>query len=86
MGQYSYLNSTILVSNGGFEKADKITTENLKYTLLSKGLNFNSHAKYFERIAYVLKGKVSEIPQELFSGMLLRFHYFLKAIYFQISR
>ena len=49
LGQYSYLNSTILVSNGGFEKADKITTENLKYTLLSKGLNFNSHAKYFER-------------------------------------
>ena len=70
LGQYSYLNSTILVSNGGFEKADKITTENLKYTLLSKGLNFNSHAKYFERSPYVLKGKVSEIPQELFSDAI----------------
>ena len=66
LGQYSYLNGIILIGNGGFEKADKITTENLKYTLLSKGLNFNSHAKYFERSPYVLKGKVSEIPQELF--------------------
>lgn len=71
LGQYSYLNSTILVSNGGFEKADKITTENLKYTLLSKGLNFNTHHQYFERNDYVLKGKISEIPQELFRDAIV---------------
>lgn len=70
LGQYSYLNSTILISNGGFEKADKITAENLKYCLLSKGLNFNSHAKYFERSPYVLKGKINEIPQELFNDAI----------------
>lgn len=70
LGQYSYLNSTIKISNGGFEKADKITTENLKYCLLSKGLNFNTHHKYFEMNDYVLKGKVKEIPQELFNDAI----------------
>ncbi|WP_270984714.1 hypothetical protein [Campylobacter upsaliensis] len=71
LGQYSYLSNVLVVSNGGFEKADKITTENLKYCLLSKGLNFNTHAKYFELNPYALKGKISEIPQELFNDSIM---------------
>lgn len=67
LGQYSYLNGIILIGNGGFKKPNKVTTENLQYCLLSKGLNFNTDAKYFERNDYVLKGEVNEIPQELFN-------------------
>ena len=70
LGQYSYLSNVLVVSNGGFEKSNKITTENLKYCLLSKGINFNDHAKYFERSPYVLKGKTNEMPQELVSDSI----------------
>lgn len=71
LGQYSYLSNVLVVSNGGFEKPNKITTENLKYALLSKGLNFNTHAKYFEYNKYVLKGTINEISQELFSDSVM---------------
>ncbi|MFQ6342800.1 hypothetical protein [Campylobacter sp. VTCC 70190] len=77
LGQYSYLSNVLVVSNGGFEKNNKITTENLKYALLSKGLNFNDHAKYFERSPYVLKGKISEISQKLL-GDCITFSLFFK--------
>lgn len=77
LGQYSYLNSIILISNGGFEKPNKITTENLKYCLLSKGLNFNSHNKYFEMNYHTLKGKISEIPQELFNDAIMFSFFYL---------
>lgn len=70
LGQYSHLLSTIVISNGGLEKNDKITTQNLKYCLLSKGINFNTHHKYFEFNDYVLKGKVKKIPQELFNDSI----------------
>ena len=43
----------------------QITTENLKYCLLSKGINFNSHAKYFEWNYLVYKGVVEDINEEL---------------------
>lgn len=70
LGNYSYLNGIILIGNGGFNSGNRVTTENLKYTLLSKGLNFNTHAKYFELNDHTLKGKVSEIPQELFNDAI----------------
>ncbi len=70
LGNYSYLNNTINLTNKPSKNQTPITTENLQYCLLSKGLNFNDHDKYFERNLYVLKGKVSEIPQELFKDSI----------------
>ncbi|WDL71841.1 hypothetical protein [Helicobacter winghamensis] len=70
LGNYSYLNSTIKIGNGGFNSGNRVTTENLKYALLSKGLNFNTHHKYFELNDHTLKGTINEIPQELFSDAI----------------
>ena len=70
LGNYSYLNNTINLTNKPSKNQTPITTENLQYCLLSKGLNFNDHDKYFERNLYVLKGKVSEISQELFNDSI----------------
>lgn len=70
LGNYSYLSSTINLTNKPSKNQTPITTENLQYCLLSKGLNFNTHHQYFERNDYVLKGKISEIPQELFNDSI----------------
>ena len=70
LGQYSYLKNAINLTNKPSKNQTPITTENLQYCLLSKGLNFNTHHQYFERNIYALKGKVSEIPQELFNDSI----------------
>lgn len=66
LGNYSYLKGSINLTNKPSSNQTSITTENLQYCLLSKGLIFNTHNHYFERNQYVLKGEISEIPQELF--------------------
>lgn len=71
IGQWCYLAQVLVVSNGGKEKNSKITTNNLKYCLLSKGMCFNSHAKYFERNKYVFRGTVEEIPNELLTDSIM---------------
>lgn len=81
LGQYSYLNSVLKVSNGGKEKPSKITTRNLKWCLLSKGLNFNTHHKYFEWNYLVYRGTVDEIPEELFTDAIM-FSQFYKGMLF----
>lgn len=81
LGQYSYLNSVLKVSNGGKEKPSKITTRNLKWCLLSKGLNFNTHHKYFEWNYLVYRGTVDEIPEELSTDAIM-FSQFYKGMLF----
>ena len=71
LGQYSYLSNVLVIGNGGAEKKTKITTDNLKYALLSKGINFNSHAKYFERNYHCYRGKIEDIPTELFCDSVM---------------
>ena len=71
LGQWSYLGNVLIVSNGGKEKPSKITSENLKYCLLSKGLNFNSHAKYYEWNYLVYRGYVDDIKQELYNDSIM---------------
>jgi hypothetical protein len=71
LGNYSYMSNTINLTNKETKSDNKITTGNLKYALLSKGINFNTHTKYFERNDYCCRGKVSEIPQELFNDSIM---------------
>ena len=71
IGQWSYLGNVLIISNGGKEKSAKITTYNLKYCLLSKGINFNSHARYYEWNYLVYKGLVDNIPSELFNDSVM---------------
>lgn len=70
LGQYFYFNDVIIISNGGKGKSNKITTENLSICLALKGLMFNTHAKYFEFNSWALKGKIKDIPQELFNDAI----------------
>lgn len=65
LGQWSYLGNVLIISNGGKEKSAKITSDNLQYCLLSKGINFNSHAKYFEWNYLTYRGVLADIPEEL---------------------
>lgn len=81
IGQWSYLNSVLKISNGGKEKSHKITVNNLKWCLLSKGLNFNTHHKYFEWNYLVFRGHISEIPEELYNDAVM-FSLFYKGILF----
>ena len=60
LGQWSYLTHVLVIGNGGKEKDNKITTNNLKYVLLSKGISFNTHAKYFERNYHCYKGSIED--------------------------
>lgn len=82
LGQWSYLQNVINIGNGGIEREKfKITTKNLKYCLISKGLNFNTHAKYFEYNDYVYRGKFSNISEELQNDAIM-FSLFYKGNFF----
>ncbi len=70
LGNYSYLSSTINLTNKTEQKSHLITTQNLKWCLLSKGINFNTHHKYFERNQHVYRGEVEDITDELFNDSI----------------
>lgn len=71
LGQWSYLSRVLVIGIGGKEKSNKITINNLKYCLLSKGINFNSHNKYFELNDYCYRGKIKDIKDELFNDSIM---------------
>lgn len=81
LGNYSYLNDVIKIGNGGMNRGNYVTTENLKYCLLSKGLIFNTHHKYFELNSIVYRGDVDDIPYSLFTDAIM-FSLFYKGILF----
>lgn len=71
LGQWCYLRNVMYVSNGGKEKGNKITSNNIKWCLLSKGINFNSHDKYFERSYATYRGTVEDINEELIGDAIM---------------
>lgn len=71
LGQWCYLRNVMYISNGGKDKSSKITSNNIKWCLLSKGINFNSHDKYFERSYATFRGTVEEISQELIGDAIM---------------
>ena len=75
IGEYSYLSNTIFIGNGNFSN---ITTNNLKYCLLSKGINFNTHDRYFERNNMVYRGKYNEITEEIVNDSIMFSLYYKK--------
>lgn len=71
LGNYAYISDTIFLGNLDSKKTNLITTDNLKYCLLSKGINFNTHSQHFERNNNVYKGKIKQITQELFNDSIM---------------
>ncbi|WP_064773718.1 hypothetical protein [Helicobacter saguini] len=70
LGDYSYLAGCINLTNKTNTNS-YITALNLKYCLLSRGLIFNDHNKYFERNKYIFKGKMNKISNELFGDAVM---------------
>ena len=81
LGNVSYMNDVIKIGNGGINRGNSITSENLKYCLLSKGLIFNTHHHYFELNSVVHKGTIEDIDEELFNDAIM-FSLFYKGILF----
>ena len=70
LGQWTNQNYCLVISNRT-DSNRLITTGNLRYALLLKGINFNTHGKYFETSNLTYRGAVDDIPQELFSDTVM---------------
>ena len=81
IGVFSYLNDVIKIGNGGTERGNNVTTNNLTSCLLSKGLIFNSHHKYFELNSIVYRGQIDDISDELKTDAIM-FSLFYKGLLF----
>lgn len=81
LGNVSYLRNIINLTNKPSKNNVPITTKNLKWCLLSYGINFNTHDKYFERSYITYRGITEQIPNELFSDAII-FALFFKALAF----
>lgn len=81
LGDISYLRNAINLTNKPSKNYNPLTTHNLKYAFLSRGIHFNTHDKYFERSYMVLKGMVNRISKELF-GDAIAFQLFYKSLAF----
>lgn len=71
LGNLSYLEDVINLTNKESKNGNNITTDNIKWCLLSKGLCFNTHHHYFERNSFVYKGRIEDINNELFTDAIL---------------
>ena len=80
LGQWTNQNYCLVLSNRQTSKR-YITTNNLQFTLLLKGINFNTHGKYFETSNLTYRGTCDEISQELFNDAIM-FSQFYKGILF----
>jgi len=79
LGEWCYLSNVINLINKDCKKGSTaITTQNLIWCLLSKGLNFNADGKYFERNFFVHRGTVEQISPELFSDSIMFSLFYVK--------
>ena len=68
IGRWCYLRGSLFLGTTGKNIA---TTKNLKYVLLSKGICFNTHDKYFERNWMTYRGNLEDINEELWSDSIM---------------
>lgn len=70
LGQWMNQSYCLVLSNRQTHKQD-ITTGNLLYSLLLKGINFNTHGKYFETSNLTYKGTLEDVGHELRNDALM---------------
>lgn len=70
LGQWTNDHYCIVLSNRQTHN-QLITTGNLKYALLLKGINFNTHGKYFETSNLIYRGTIDDINSELWSDAIM---------------
>lgn len=81
LGNVSYLNDVIKIGNGGKNRGNFVTTKNLKFCLLSKGLIFNTHHKYFELNSVVYRGRIKDISKELFNDAIMFSQFYIGLLF-----
>ena len=72
------MEDVINLTNKVSKKSNTITSDNLIWCLLSKGINFNTHHHYFERNSFVYKGTIEDISKELFSDSIMMSLFYLR--------
>ena len=70
LGQWTNQSYCTILSNRSTH-SQLITTQNLRLALILKGINFNSHPKYYERNDLTLKGHVEDISEELANDAIM---------------
>lgn len=70
LGQWANQSYCLVISNRQTHN-QYITTGNLEDVLMLKGLNFNTHGKYFETSNLTYRGKISDISSELKSDAIM---------------
>lgn len=78
LGNVSYLDAVINLTNKLSKNTNVLTTDNILYCLLSKGINFNTHNHYFERNNIVLRGEIEDIQEELFNDSIMFSMFYLR--------
>lgn len=68
IGRWCYLRGSIFLGTTG---KNIVTSENLIYVLLSKGICFNTHDKYFERNWMTYRGTINDINNELWNDAIM---------------
>ena len=70
LGQWTNQNYCLVLSNRKTHN-QLVTTGNLQYALLLKGINFNTHGKYFETSNLTYRGSMEDISQELWADCIM---------------
>ena len=81
LGNVSYLNDVIKIGNGGIDRKQHCTVDNLKLCLLSKGLIFNTHHHYFELNSNVYRGEIEDISNELVSDAIMFSQFYIGILF-----
>lgn len=68
LGRWCYLRGSLFLGTTG---SNIVTSMNIGYVLLSKGICFNTHDKYFERNWMTYRGDIEDVNQELFSDAIM---------------
>ncbi len=77
IGSWCYLQNVLNIGNGGKNRNNKITTNNLEYCLVSKGLSFDTDAKYFEYNDFCYKGTFEDLSEELKNDAIMMSLYYI---------
>lgn len=68
LGRWCYLRGSLFLGTTG---TNIVTSKNISFVLLSKGLCFNTHDKYFERNWMTYRGSIDDINQELMTDAIM---------------
>lgn len=80
LGQWTNQNYCLVLSDRR-DSNRLITTHNLAWCLLLKGINFNTHGLYFETSNLTYRGTVDEIPAELFADAVMFSQFYIGMLF-----